>query len=332
MPKGITEAIWVLKAGNKVKKKYNMRKVIGIGETILDIIFENNQPTSALPGGSVFNGFISLARLNVPVVFISELGADPVGKIIRSFMEQNQISTQYVDSFPDGKSPVSLAFLDDKRQASYSFYKEYPNQRLEVTFPKIEEDDILVFGSYYALNPVLRERTVELLEYAQERKAIIYYDLNFRHAHAHEAIRLKPVMLENFEYANIIKASTEDIYNIFAKNDATNVYREHIRFYCKNHIATQGADGVDLFTNTLSQHFDVPAIAPVSSIGAGDSFNAGVIWGLLKYGVKRSDLDTLGKEKWAKIIRCGIDLATEVCLTYDNYISPSFAKSYAMRP
>ena len=44
-----------------------MRKVIGIGETILDIIFRNGQPTAAVPGGSVFNGVVSLARAGVPV-------------------------------------------------------------------------------------------------------------------------------------------------------------------------------------------------------------------------------------------------------------------------
>lgn len=46
-----------------------MRKVFGIGETILDIIFRNDQPQKAVPGGSVFNGLISLGRLNVPVSF-----------------------------------------------------------------------------------------------------------------------------------------------------------------------------------------------------------------------------------------------------------------------
>lgn len=312
-----------------MEKKYNMRKVIGIGETILDIIFENNKPTSALPGGSVFNGFISLARMGVPTRFISELGNDRVGEIIRNFMEENHISTEYVDSFPDGKSPISLAFLDEKQNANYLFYKDYPNQRLEVVFPTIEEDDILIFGSYYALNPVLRERTIELLDYARDRKAIIYYDLNFRNSHAHEAIRLRPMVLDNFEYADIVKASTEDIYNIFSKSDTQYVYNEHIRFYCKNYITTYGADGVDLFTNTLSEHFDVPSITPLSTIGAGDSFNAGIIWGLLKYNIKREDIPTLSKEKWEKIIRCGIELATEACLTYDNYISPAFAQSYA---
>ena len=40
-----------------------MRKVIGIGETILDIIFKNDQPIGAVPGGSVFNGLTCLFGL-----------------------------------------------------------------------------------------------------------------------------------------------------------------------------------------------------------------------------------------------------------------------------
>ena len=49
-----------------------MRKVIGIGETILDIIFRDDQPIGAVPGGSVFNGLISLGRVGVNAAFISE--------------------------------------------------------------------------------------------------------------------------------------------------------------------------------------------------------------------------------------------------------------------
>ena len=124
-----------------------MRKVIGIGETILDIIFKDDQPHAAVPGGSVFNGLISLGRLGVPVLFISETGNDYVGDLIRRFMEQNHISTEFVDRFPDGKSPISLAFLDEQNNANYTFYQNYPKQRLEVPLPPIEEDDIFVFGS-----------------------------------------------------------------------------------------------------------------------------------------------------------------------------------------
>lgn len=40
-----------------------MRKVIGIGETVLDIIFRDEQPISAVPGGSTFNAMVSLVAL-----------------------------------------------------------------------------------------------------------------------------------------------------------------------------------------------------------------------------------------------------------------------------
>ena len=301
-----------------------MRKVFGIGETILDIIFRNDQPQKAVPGGSVFNGLISLGRLNVPVSFISEL----VGDMIRDFMEDNHITTEFVDRFPDGKSPISLAFLDDDKNANYIFYKDYPAQRLEVPLPKIEKDDIFVFGSYYSLNPVLRTRMVEFLQYAQERKAIIYYDPNFRKAHAHEAIRLMPTVLENLEFADIVRGSDEDFQNLYGKSDAQKVYKEHIQFYCDRFLTTHGANGVNLHTRNFTRHFDSPQIQPLSTIGAGDNFNAGIIYGLLKYDVRHADLPSLDQDTWEKIIRCGMDLASEVCQSYDNYISKEFAAKY----
>ena len=299
-----------------------MRKVFGIGETILDIIFRNDQPQKAVPGGSVFNGLISLGRLNVPVSFISELGNDRVGDMIRDFMEDNHITTEFVDRFPDGKSPISLAFLDDDKNANYIFYKDYPAQRLEVPLPKIEKDDIFVFGSYYSLNPVLRTRMVEFLQYAQERKAIIYYDPNFRKAHAHEAIRLMPTVLENLEFADIVRGSDEDFQNLYGKSDAQEVYKEHILFYCDRFLT------VNLHTRNFTRHFDSPQIQPLSTIGAGDNFNAGIIYGLLKYDVRHADLPSLDQDTWGKIIRCGMDLASEVCQSYDNYISKEFAAKY----
>lgn len=298
-----------------------MRKIIGIGETILDIVFKDNKPYAAIPGGSVFNGLVSLGRLGQEVLFISEIGNDRVGDMIQSFMEENHISTQYVDRFPDGKSPISLAFLDEHQNANYVFYKDYPKQRLEVPLPPIEEDDIFIFGSYYSLNPVLRKRVREFLEYAKERNAIIYYDPNFRKAHAHEAIHVMPSVLENFEFSDIIRGSDEDFLNLFGETDLDNVYREHIQFYCNIFLTTRRADGADLRTKDWMLHFDAPSVQPVSTIGAGDNFNAGILYGLLKYDIRKKDLPHLTREDWEKVVRCGIELSTEVCQSYDNYIA-----------
>ena len=78
----------------------------------------------------------------------------------------------------------------------------------------------------------------------------------------------------------------------------------------------------------FTRHFDSPQIQPLSTIGAGDNFNAGIIYGLLKYDVRHADLPSLDQDTWEKIIRCGMDLASEVCQSYDNYISKEFAAKY----
>ncbi len=302
-----------------------MRKVYGIGETILDIIFKDNQPHTAVPGGSAFNGLVSLARAGVDVSFISEFGNDKVGEIIRSFMEENHMGTELVDCYPDGKSPISLVFLDEQQNAQYLVYKDYPAERLEVSLPRIEEDDIFLFGAYYSLNPSIRPKILEFLEYAKERKAILFYDPNFRKPHAHEAIRLHPWVIENMEYADIVRGSEEDFFNLFGKIDMPRVYEDHVRFNCDRFISTHGAAGVNLYHGAYQQHFDVPQITPISTVGAGDNFNAGIIYGLLKYHVRHDDLATLKKERWADIIQCGIDFAADVCQTYENHITRAFA-------
>ena len=306
-----------------------MRKVIGIGETILDIIFRDNQPSAAVPGGSVFNGIVSLGRMGVDVSFISEIGNDRVGNTILQFMRDNNISTDYINVFPDGKSPISLAFLNEKSNADYIFYKDYPRQRLDVVFPKITEDDIVVFGSYFALNPVLRDKMAELLEQAREKNAIIYYDPNFRSSHKDEAMRLTSTIIENLEYADIVRGSMDDFSNMYNLDDADKIYREKIRFYCRNFLCTHGESPLLLRTDSLSKEYPVKPLQAVSTIGAGDNFNAGIIYGLLKHNIRRRDLEHLPENTWNNIIQCGIDFSADVCLSFHNSVSPEFVKYYS---
>ena len=304
-----------------------MRKVIGIGETILDILFKNNQPTAAVPGGSVFNGLVSLGRAGVNVTFISEVGGDHVGDIILNFMEENGISTDSVIVYPDRKSPVSLAFLNERNDAEYSFYKDYPSLRLDVGMPEITSDDIVMFGSFYAVTPQLRDKVKELLEKARQAGAIIYYDVNFRSTHAHEAIKLMPTILENFEYADIVRGSGEDFGNMFGMTDADSVYQHKVSFYCPRFICTNGGDGLCLRTKTLKKDYPVKSIQTVSTIGAGDNFNAGLVFGLLKNRIRKADFDELTEADWDKIVASGMSFSAEVCASLDNYISKEFAAS-----
>ena len=62
--------------------------------------------------------------MGVNVTFISETGNDRVGEMILANMRENGVSTDNVNVFPEGKSPVSLAFLNERNDAEYIFYKD----------------------------------------------------------------------------------------------------------------------------------------------------------------------------------------------------------------
>ncbi|MCQ2194576.1 MAG: carbohydrate kinase [Paludibacteraceae bacterium] len=306
-----------------------MRKIIGIGETVFDIIFKNEQPISGRPGGSVYNALITLGRTGLNPIFISEIGDDRIGKVITDCLQENNVNTEYIRSC-GGKSHLALAFLDEKQNADYLFYKDYSSDRLDFVTPIIDEDDIVVIGSYYAINPVLREKITDLLEFAKTRKAIIYYDVNYRKSHAHESRFLMPNILENFEYADIIKGSDEDFVNIYEESGANQIYKEHIEFYCKNFLYTQGADGLTAFSAGREKKYAANKITPISTVGAGDNFNAGIIFGLCKYDIRREDLcnGTVSNETWDKIIQCAIDFSSFACTTLENYVSKEYAEEY----
>lgn len=282
-----------------------MRKVIGIGETMLDIIFKNGKPIEAVPGGSTFNGIVSLGRAGVKTVFVSETGNDRVGEYVRDFLRDNNVDTSAINVFQETKSPVSLAFLDKDNNADYIFYRDQKHDHMDFAYPDIQKDDIVVFGSFYAVNPALRPQVSGLLEYARQRGAIIYYDVNFRKAHQADVMKVTPNLIDNLEYADIVRGSKEDFEVLYKKDSAERVYRAETSFYCKRFIYTDGPNPVSVFSNNgFHKEYAMPKTETVSTIGAGDNFNAGFIYGMIKYGVTRDDVEQgLSEEVWDKLHR-----------------------------
>ena len=303
-----------------------MRKVIGIGETVLDIIFKGDQPVNAVPGGSTFNAIISLGRSGIETSFISETGNDRVGRMIIQFLKDNGCQADCVNVYPDSKSPLSLAFLNEQNDAEYIFYKDHPNDRLDFSYPDVQPDDLVLFGSYYALNPVIRPQVKGFLEYAHQRGAILYYDVNFRASHQHEVMRLTTNLLENFELADIVHGSSEDFEILFKKNDPDTVYRSQIMFYTKKFIYTRAAEPIELRADGgLKKQYPIEKTETVSTIGAGDNFNAGLLYGIIRQGITRRDIEQgLTEAQWDSIISEGKAFSTEVCRSIYNYVSPEF--------
>jgi fructokinase len=305
-----------------------MRKVIGIGETVLDIIFKGNQPIQAVPGGSAFNSVISLGRAGVPTMFISEAGNDRVGQQVISYLGQNGVDASKVCVFPESKSPISLAFLDEQNNADYIFYKDHPHDQLDITYPEVNEDDVVLYGSFFAINPVVRPQVKGFLEYAKEHGAILYYDVNYRSSHAGDLVKVMPNLLENFELADIVRGSNEDFEVMYRKKDADSVYRSEISFYTKKFIYTCGAQPVEVRAeNGFSKQYPVQPTETISTIGAGDNFNAGFVYGLIKYGITRSDIEVgLSEQQWDQLLASAQAFSANCCRSLNNSIDEAFAQ------
>lgn len=306
-----------------------MRKVYAIGETVLDILLKGNQPFTAKAGGSCLNSAVTLGRLGLPIYFIGEYGLDEVGNFIDRFLIDNNVNTDYVYRYYDGKSALALAFLNEQNDASYDFYKIYPKKRLHIQFPELKQDDIVLFGSFYAITEEVRDKLIKFVAEAKKKKAIVIYDPNFRKTHLHELPKLKPMIMENIKYSKIVRGSNEDFSFIFGSRDADETY-SILPDKKPSLLYTANKKGVYLRTPDLQESYPVHKIDPQSTIGAGDNFNAGIVYSLIKNNIRYKDLSGLKADVWNDIVTTAVDFATHVCMSYDNYLSEEFAEKYKL--
>lgn len=298
-----------------------VRKVVGVGESILDILFRDGQPEAAVHGGSSFNSIISVGRAGVPCTFVGYTGADHVGRQTVDFLQANGVGTEHFQLRQGEKSAISLAFLQQNGDAIYSFYKESPHVSPAWTLPDMERGDVVLFGSYYAVSAGMRPLILELLQRAAQANAIVYYDLNYRSNHRDELAELMPAIRQNFSLSTILRGSADDFDVLYASRDARDIYNMYISRYCKYFICTAGAGQITVCTPTDCFEFQAPPISDVvSTVGAGDSFNAGFACALIWEGIMPDDLPTLGHDAWQRLVATACQFAGKTCRSKENYI------------
>jgi len=302
-----------------------MARIFTIGETVYDIIFKNAQPIAAKAGGSTLNTSVSLGKLGLNVNFVSDLGNDMIGDTIISFLTKNGVCTNNIERYDNRKTAIAIAFLDERNDASYTFYKDYPKNRLSSIIFDFEEGDIVLFGSFFAITESLRPILLQFLNQARAKGCIIIYDPNFRKPHLHELEKLKPYILENIALSDLVRGSDEDFNLIFGASNASEAFKILKNNGCNTMVYTANSKDVIMMTQEHTVTKSVPLIEPVSTIGAGDNFNAGLIWTLANHKVSKNEMEYLPENIMGEILTNGISFSSEVCMSYDNYISDEFA-------
>ena len=295
--------------------KMAKRRVIGIGETVLDILFKNDQPQKAVPGGSTFNSMVSLGRAGVECVMVTEVGGDHIGDMICRFLTENGVSSEFVCRHEGVKSHITLAFLDEHNDAQYIFYKDHASTALDGKMPDIHQDDVVLFGSFFAINPAIRPAVRAMLQRANEAGAWLYYDINFRKAHIPDLPNVMSSIEENMGWASIVRGSTEDFEYLYGLRDGDAIY-ERVRPLCETLILTDGARSIRVYTPEGCETYAVEKIETVSTVGAGDNFNAGYIYAMLQGMDERASRITMA-QRWSQ----------DVCRQVGNNISDELVAS-----
>ena len=247
----------------------------------MDILFKKDQPQKAVPGGSTFNSIVSLGRAGVPCAMVTEVGGDHVGDIICRYLHDNGVSSEYVCRHEHIKSHISLAFLNEYNDAQYVFYKDHASVSLDGKLPEMDKNDIVLFGSFFAINPVIRPVVGGLLRAAHEAGAWLYYDVNFRKPHIADLPNVIHNIEENLSLSDVVRGSMEDFDYLYGLHDGAAIY-EQVSRYCRTLILTDGARSIHVYTPEGCETYPVQAIETVSTVGAGDNFNAGYIYAMMQ--------------------------------------------------
>ena len=281
---------------------------------MLDILFKNDQPQKAVPGGSTFNSIVSLGRAGVPCAMITQTGSDHIGDMICDFLRKNGVSDEFVCRQPNTQSHITLAFLNEHNDAQYEFYKDHASDLLDELKSErvkelMQEGDIVLFGSFFAINQVIRPVVRKLLNAAHEAGAWLYYDVNFRKNHIADLPEVMPNIEENMRLANVVRGSMEDFDYLFGLQDPDAIY-ERVRSLCQTLILTDGAQSIRVYSPDGCETYSVAPIETVSTVGAGDNFNAGYIYAKLR-GMDDQSSRIAMAQRWSQ----------DVCRQIGNNIS-----------
>lgn len=265
------------------KKSLN---VVCFGEVLWDLF-----PTHKKIGGAPLNVALRMNSLGVKTTMISRVGADEDGDGILSFVNEQGVSSDYIQVGADYKTGVVHVMVNDKGNASYDIHypsswdKIVPTKEMD---EKVSEADAFVFGSLICRDEVSRSTLYGLLDKAEYK----VLDANLRAPYY-----TAEVLLELMSKADFIKLNDEELYEISKKMDSPyNSFEQNIKFIAdktntKQVCVTKGAFGAVLYYNEKFYYNSGYFIKVVDTVGAGDSFLASLIVRLLRGKSPQKSLD-----------------------------------------
>ena len=265
----------------------NKIKVVCFGEVLFDVFADGERI-----GGAPLNVASRLSSLNVNTELISRIGRDEKGEKLIAYLKSKNIDTGNIlrdEQYPTGMVKVSLS---DTGSATYDI--TYPSawDKIEINeaiIQSVKNADAFVFGSLVCRDEVSRKSLFELIPKTKFR----VFDCNLRSPHYSEAI-----LKELIANAEFIKFNDEELFEIAAMMGSRyNSLEQNLLFMAVESNAqticvTKGQHGAVLMHKKNFYYNSGYKIDVKDTVGAGDSFLATLLSGLLQGEEPQRALDT----------------------------------------
>ncbi|WP_404444771.1 sugar kinase [Microbacterium marinum] len=232
-------------------------------------------------GGAESNVAVGLSRLGISATWVSRLGEDSIGDLIRRELRAEGVR---VVAETDRLAPTGF-MLKERRSAERTnvmFYRRGSAASTmgvrEVAAAPIEDAALLhLTGIFPALSESTRQATFSAIERAGNADVPVSFDLNFR-SKLWSADTASAVFRQIVPSCSVVFAGVEEAQLLFPDLDAaSDLAHALVDLGCQEAVIKQGSDGCTAFID--GQDYRVPArrVHVVDTVGAGDAFVAGYL-------------------------------------------------------
>ncbi|MGW0710544.1 carbohydrate kinase family protein [Streptomyces sp. NPDC002643] len=295
------------------------RQITVLGECVADAFTEpataaNELALRVLPGGGPANTAVALARLGTPARFLARLSSDVFGRLFRTHLEASGVDLSYAVAAAE-PSTLAVAELDAQGQATFSFHAQNTAD-WQWTAEELARVDLSAAACVHTGSLALVRgpgaAAVEDFLAAAAPGATISIDPNVRPLLVNPDV-YRDRLAHWCRLADILRLSEDDLALLLPgtpPEQACDIWHAAgVRLV----VITLGADGA--LASLDGERLRVPAVTTrvVDTVGAGDSFTAGLLHHLATRDLLGGRLTALAPDDVAEACRFAARVAALTC-------------------